>query len=57
MVGKKDLHTFVPKSEALKVWGGDNNYVFSFIPEEPQKTEKTVVPESNNASVKKVSIF
>ncbi|CAG9770597.1 unnamed protein product [Ceutorhynchus assimilis] len=53
MVSKKNVFTYVPKTEALQCWGGDSNYVFSFIPEEPQKAEKSVA-ESNNVSVKKV---
>ncbi|KAH1002437.1 hypothetical protein HUJ04_008524 [Dendroctonus ponderosae] len=32
-VSKKDVQNFVPKSEALQSWGGDSNYVFTFVPE------------------------
>lgn len=51
MVSKKDVLNYVPKNEALKSWGGDNDYVFRFVSENPQKTE----PESNGTSVRKVS--
>lgn len=49
-VTKKDLSTVVPPEEILKYWGGNNPYVFTFIPEE---IEKPVV-ESNNTTIKKV---
>jgi len=51
MVTKKDVLNYVPKNEALKSWGGDNDYAFRFVSENPQKTE----PESNGTSVRKVS--
>lgn len=50
MVTKKDVLNYVPKNEALKSWGGDNDYAFRFVSENPQKTE----PESNGTSVRKV---
>ncbi|XP_060534835.1 motile sperm domain-containing protein 2-like isoform X2 [Cylas formicarius] len=44
-ISKKDIDTYVPLKEALRCWGGENDYVFSFIPEEPVKT---VVHETNS---------
>lgn len=49
-VGKKDISTVVPPNEALKSWGGESTYVFSFIPEETEKPG----PDANNSAVKKV---
>ncbi|KAL1517251.1 hypothetical protein ABEB36_001038 [Hypothenemus hampei] len=53
-VGKKDVMNWVIKSEALKSWGGDNDYVFSFVPEDPQTEEKKLPETANTGSVRKV---
>ncbi|KAJ8973394.1 hypothetical protein NQ317_002762 [Molorchus minor] len=47
-VGKKDIKTYVPLDQAFKSWGGQSDYVFSFIPEE-------LVIEENSVTVTPVS--
>ncbi|XP_076271654.1 motile sperm domain-containing protein 2-like isoform X1 [Rhynchophorus ferrugineus] len=47
-VTKKDINTVVPSEDILKSWGGNNPYVFNFIP------EKKPAVESNNIYSKKV---
>ncbi|KAJ8954593.1 hypothetical protein NQ318_003124 [Aromia moschata] len=41
-VSKKDIKTYVPLDQALVSWGGQDNYVFSFIPEVAPEKEKSV---------------
>ncbi|XP_074033029.1 motile sperm domain-containing protein 2 [Leptinotarsa decemlineata] len=44
-VSKKDLKTFVPPEHILEKWGGQNTYVFSFVPETVQE-EKASAPSN-----------
>lgn len=49
-VSKKDINTFVPLDKALRSWGGENDYVFSFLPDgsEEQLTPNNVPGNNNN---------
>ncbi|XP_050301003.1 motile sperm domain-containing protein 2-like [Anthonomus grandis grandis] len=57
MIGKKDIMNYIDKDQALKCWGGNSDYVFSFVPEEPQANKSKEAPienSSNTSFVKKV---
>lgn len=53
-VGKKDFKNYVPLDQALKCWGGESDYTFSFIPEE---IEKPVQNGLNNNTSRKVTFL
>ncbi|VVC87653.1 motile sperm domain-containing protein 2-like [Leptidea sinapis] len=40
-VNKDSLNNFVPPEQALKCWGGHDDYVFEFVPENKSTTEST----------------
>ncbi|XP_018572291.1 motile sperm domain-containing protein 2-like [Anoplophora glabripennis] len=52
-VSKKDITTYVPPDQALKCWGGENDYSFSFVPEVILENGKVggTVPSNNNKKV------
>lgn len=33
MISKKDINQYINKDNCLAIWGGDDNYEFSFVPE------------------------
>lgn len=49
-VNKKDIKTYVSLDQALKSWGGQDDYVFSFVPESVPE-EKPVTAPNNNKKV------
>lgn len=58
-VNRKDIKTFVPLEKALKCWGGENDYVFRFIPETSQEysTPNNTPLNNNNRKVRHIYIF
>lgn len=52
MLKKASILTFVPEDQALKCWGGKDDYVFSFVPETREQTkEDSVVQTPSNKKV------
>lgn len=49
MIKKAEVGTWVPLQNALKCWGGEDDYVFNFVPEERES-----VPVNNNTTNRKV---
>lgn len=53
-ISKKDISTYVPAEHILQAWGGQNPYVFSFIPEtfpekDIEKVEEERIISTNNS--------
>jgi len=48
MISKKDIGQYITKDKSLAIWGGEDNYEFSFVPEAKQVTSKPLAANAGD---------
>ncbi|XP_039229431.1 motile sperm domain-containing protein 2 isoform X2 [Drosophila yakuba] len=48
MISKKDINQYITKDNCLAIWGGEDNYEFSFVPEAKKVTSKPLAANAGD---------
>lgn len=51
VIKKKDINLYIDKDNCLSSWGGNDNYQFSFVPE-----QKKSLPNGNASNITNVTV-